>query len=104
MNASSGRQASLAGEREVAVDGNAVAMAPIHAELTIQDAADMLNVSRPHPVKLLESGALPVHKAGRHRRVLCTDLMAFKAASDRASGMAMEELARQAQELRLGYE
>jgi excisionase family DNA binding protein len=64
----------------------------------------MLNVSRPHRVKLLESGALPAHKAGRHRRVLCTDLMAFKAVSDRASGMAMEELARQARELRLGYE
>lgn len=64
----------------------------------------MLNVSRPHLVKLLESGALPVHKAGRRRRVLCTDLMAFKVASDRASGLAMETLARQAQELHLGYE
>ena len=51
-----------------------------------------------------ERGELPVHKAGRHRRVLCTDLMAFKAASDRASGLAMETLARQAQDLRLGYE
>lgn len=104
MNASSVRQAALAGEREVAADGNAVAMVPVHAEPTIQDAAYMLNVSRPHLVKLLESGALPVHKAGRHRRVLCTDLMAFKAASDRASWVAMEELARQAQELRLGHE
>ena len=104
MNASSVRQASLVGEREVAADGNAVAMVPIHAELTIQAAADMLNVSRPHMVNLLERGALPVHKAGRHRRVLCTDLMAFKAASDRASGLAMETLARQAQDLRLGYE
>jgi excisionase family DNA binding protein len=103
VNASSVRQASLAGECEVAADGNAVAMVPIHAELTVQGAADMLNVSRPHMVKLLESGALPVHKAGRHRRVLCTDLMAFKAASDRASGLAMETLARQAQELHLGY-
>lgn len=64
----------------------------------------MLNVSRPHLLKLLESGALPVRKACRHRRVLCTDLMAFKAASDRASGLAMEKLARQAKELRLGYE
>lgn len=104
MNASSNRQAALAGEREVAARGNAVAMVPVYAELTIQDAADMLNVSCPHFVKLLESGALPVRKAGRHRRVLCTDLMAFKAASGRASGMAMEERARQAQELRLGYE
>jgi excisionase family DNA binding protein len=104
VNASSVRQASLAGEREVVAGGSAVAIVPIHAELTIQEAADMLNVSRSHLVKLLESGALPVYKAGRDRRVLCTDLMAIKAASDRASGLAMETLARQALDLRLGYE
>ena len=85
-------------------DGNAVRVVPIHAELTTQDAADMLNVSRPHLVKLLESGALPFHKAGKHRRVRFADLMAFKAQRDRTSSLAMEELARQAQELRLGYE
>lgn len=64
----------------------------------------MLNVSRPHFVKLLESGALPFDKAGKHRRVRFADLMAFKAERDRASSQAMEELTRQAQELRLGYE
>ena len=85
-------------------DGNAVKVVPIHAELTTQEAADILNVSRPHLVKLLESGALPFHKAGKHRRVRFADLMAFKAERDRASSQAMEELARQAQELRLGYE
>ena len=85
-------------------DGNAVKVVPIHAELTTQEAADMLNVSRPHLVKLLESGALPFHKAGKHRRIRFAELMAFKAARDRASAQAMEELAKQAQELRLGYE
>jgi excisionase family DNA binding protein len=104
LNASSVREASLAGEREVAADGNAVEMVPSHAELTIQEAANMLNVSRPHLEELFESGALPCYKAGKHRRVRCADLMAFKAASDRASELAMEELTRQAQELRLGYE
>jgi excisionase family DNA binding protein len=88
----------------ILADGNAVKVVPIHAELTTQEAADMLNVSRPHLVKLLESGALPFHKAGKHRRVRFADLMAFKAERDRASSLAMEELARQAQELRLGYE
>lgn len=85
-------------------EGNAVKVVPIHAELTTQEAADMLNVSRPHLVKLLESGALPFHKAGKHRRIRFADLMAFKAERDRTSTDAMEELAKQAQELRLGYE
>ena len=77
---------------------------PTDANLTTQQAADMLNVSRPHLVKLLESGKLPFHKAGRHRRVRCADLLAYKAQRDHASAAAMEALARQAQTLRLGYE
>lgn len=85
-------------------EGNAVKVVPIHAELTSQEAADMLNVSRPHLVKLLETGALPFHKAGKHRRIRFADLMAFKAERDRASAEALEELAKQAQELHLGYE
>ena len=85
-------------------EGNAVKVVPIHAELTTQEAADMLNVSRPHLAKLLEGGALPFHKTGKHRRIRFADLMSFKAAQDRASAQAMEELAKQAQELQLGYE
>ena len=84
--------------------GNAVQVVPIHAELTTQEAADMLNVSRPHLVKLLEEGALPFHKAGKHRRVRFADLMTYKQARDLASEQAMAELARQAQELHMGYE
>lgn len=85
-------------------DGNAVKVVPIHAELTTQEAADMLNVSRPHLVKLLEEGVLPFHKTGKHRRIRFADLMGFKAEQDRANERAMEELAKQAQELQLGYE
>lgn len=84
--------------------GNAVKVVPIHAEFTTQEAADVLNVSRPHLVKLLEAGELPFHKTGRHRRVLFADLMAFKEHRDLASQVAMEALARQAQELGMGYE
>jgi excisionase family DNA binding protein len=85
-------------------DGNAVKVVPVHAELTTQEAADMLNVSRPHLVKLLEEGVLPFHRTGKHRRVRFADLMGYKAQRDQASEAAMAELARQAQELRLGYE
>jgi excisionase family DNA binding protein len=85
-------------------DGDAVKVVPIHAELMTQEAADLLNVSRPHLVKLLESGSLPFHKMGKHWRIRFADLMNFKTTRDRASGEAMEELAKQAQELELGYE
>jgi excisionase family DNA binding protein len=85
-------------------DGNAVKVVPIHAELTTQEAADLLNVSRPHLVKLLEEGVVPFHKTGKHRRVLFADLMRYREQREEASHAAMDELAKQAQELRLGYE
>lgn len=85
-------------------DGNAVRIVPIHAELTTQEAADILNVSRPHLVKLLESGELPFHKTGKHRRVRFEALMTYKEQRQAQSERALEELARQAQELGLGYE
>ena len=84
--------------------GNAVRVVPIHAELTTQEGADMLNVSRPHLVKLLDQGALPHTKTGRHRRIKFADLMAYKEQRDRASRAAMDELVAQAQELGMGYE
>ncbi|RMQ46551.1 Excisionase [Pseudomonas cichorii] len=84
--------------------GNAVKVVPIHAELTTQEGADMLNVSRPHLVKLLDEGALPHTKTGRHRRIKFADLMAYKEQRDQASRAAMDDLAAQAQELGMGYE
>ena len=84
--------------------GNAVKVVPVHAELTSQEAADLLNVSRPHLVKMLEEGAIPFTKTGRHRRIRFSDLMAFKQRRDAGSQEAMEELVRQAQKLGMGYE
>lgn len=84
--------------------GNAVQVVPVHAELTTQEAADMLNVSRPHLIKLLESGELPFHKTGKHRRVRFADLMAYKTQRSLDSEQAMAELAEQTQQQRMGYE
>jgi len=85
-------------------EGNAVQIVPVHAELTTQEAADLLNVSRPHLVKLLEDGEIPFHRTGKHRRVRLADLMQYKQARMRASEATMAELTRLSQELGLGYE
>lgn len=82
-------------------NGNAVQVVPVHAELTTQEAANILNISRPHMVKLLEDGKLPFHKTGRHRRVLFADLMNYKEQRDNESRTAMQELADLSQELGL---
>ena len=84
--------------------GNAVKVIPVHAELTTQEAADLLNVSRPHVVKLVENGELRFHKTGKHRRIRFVDLMEYKKIREQQSETAMAELVRQAQELNLGYE
>ncbi len=83
--------------------GNAVTVVPTHAELTTQEAANILNVSRPYLVKLLEGGQIGFSKTGSHRRIRYRDLMEYKQARKQQSEEQLDELTRQAQEYDMGY-
>jgi excisionase family DNA binding protein len=79
--------------------GNAVTLLPHHAELTTQQAADILNVSRPHLIKLLEADAIPYHRVGTHRRVRFEHVLEYKQRTDEARRKSLAELADLSQEL-----
>ena len=79
--------------------GNAVKLIPVQAELTTQEAADLLNISRPTLIRMLKEGEIEFHKVGTHRRVPIQSVMAFKRQADQRRRAALAELAAYDQEI-----
>lgn len=89
--------------RELA-EGNAVTVLPVHAELTTQDAADLLNVSRPYLIGMLDDHVLPCTRtAGQHRRLRLADVLAYKRRRDAERRAVLDEMSEEAERLGLRY-
>ncbi len=84
--------------------GKSIALMPTDAEVTTQQAAEILNVSRPHVIKLLEKGEIPYRKVGSHRRILLQDILEYESRFKSERRKKLDYLAKEAQKLDLGYE
>ncbi len=86
------------------VEGNTVKLVPVHAELTTQEGADLLNISRPTFIKLLDDGKIPFSTTGNRRKVKYVDVRAYQDKLEAARLASLEALSALDQELGLGYE
>lgn len=72
--------------------GNGISLVQLHAELTTAEAAELLNVSQPHLIKILDSENIPYHRVGTHRRVRLSDLLEYKERRETERRHALVEL------------
>jgi excisionase family DNA binding protein len=83
--------------------GKSIAIILSDTAIGTQEAADYLEVSRPYVVRILEKGEIPFSKAGTHRRIKVADLVAYQKRMKATRSKQLSFLAKQAQELNLGY-
>lgn len=88
---------------EVLARGDSITVVPVGREVTTQQAADLLNVSRQYLVRLLDEGRVPFRKVGKHRRLRIEDVLSFKVTRDKDRRAGLRELSRLTQE-RGGYD
>ncbi len=88
---------------EAMAAGRGVTIIPVNAELTTVQAAEILNVSRPFLIKLLEAEKIPCRLVGKHRRIRMEDVMAYKHRIDADREATLDQLVADAQEQEMGY-
>ena len=84
-------------------NGNAVTVAPVHAELTSQQAADLLNVSRPYLIKQLDEEKIPYRRVGNRRKILLTDLLVYRKQDEALRREIASKLTQEAEDIGLDY-
>ena len=82
----------------ILAQGDAVSIVPVHKELTTQQAADILNISRPYLISLLEKGEIEYSRTGKHRRIQFGNLLAYKRKRDQERRAQLAELTRMSEE------
>ncbi len=96
-----GAAAVLRDVMQIIAAGHGLTVVPLHSELTTKQAADILNVSRPYLIKLLDAGEIPFHKVGSHRRIRTEDVMRYQQTLRDQQEVILDQMVAEAQEMGL---